>query len=305
MIKLKESAEHFAKGPSNIFIQGKSGTGKEMFARAIHNASLVSNGPFIVINCAAIPENLMESELFGHKEGAFTGSMKGGQVGKFQLADKGTLFLDEIGEMPIHLQPKLLRAIQEKRIQPIGSNEYKIVNIRIIAATNKVIEEMIEKGEFREDLYYRLNVIPLYIPELKERKTDIPILLDLFLDKFNSMLDKNILDFDETSRSVLSNYEWPGNIRELQNVVEYAVNDCSGQYIVIDNLPKKFLKGLDSNNFLKIQPLRDIEEYYIREALKVYGNTYKGKSDAAKALGISRSTFYRRLAYLGLYENYE
>ncbi|HCF38989.1 MAG TPA: sigma-54-dependent Fis family transcriptional regulator, partial [Thermosipho africanus] len=197
MIKLKESAEHFAKGPSNIFIQGKSGTGKEMFARAIHNASLVSNGPFIVINCAAIPENLMESELFGHKEGAFTGSMKGGQVGKFQLADKGTLFLDEIGEMPIHLQPKLLRAIQEKRIQPIGSNEYKIVNIRIIAATNISPEKAVEKKQLRGDLYYRLNVVSFEIPSLNKRKDDIPILANYFIEKFNKLLGKKVKRISE------------------------------------------------------------------------------------------------------------
>lgn len=180
---------------------------------------MCAKGPFVAINCAAIPENLLESELFGHKEGAFTGSMKGGQIGKFELADKGTLFLDEIGEMPLHLQPKLLRAIQEKRIQPVGSNEYKKVDIRIISATNRDLDKMVREGTFREDLYYRLSVIPLYIPQLKERTSDIPLLLDFFLEKFNLMLGKDILGWDRQAKELLCGYEWPGNIRELQNAV--------------------------------------------------------------------------------------
>lgn len=300
IMKAKKSAVHFAKGPSNIFIMGKSGTGKEIFARAIHNASMCAKGPFVAINCAAIPENLLESELFGHKEGAFTGSMKGGQVGKFELADKGTLFLDEIGEMPLHLQPKLLRAIQEKRIQPVGSNEYKKVDIRIISATNRNLEKMVEEGTFREDLYYRLSVIPLYIPPLKERPSDIPLLLDFFLEKFNLMLGKNILGWDSRAKEILCGYEWPGNIRELQNAVEYAANDCGGQYIQPENLPQKVIKQLEDGHGMELKPLKEIEELYIRQAFGVYGNTPEGKDEAAKALGISRSTYYRRLAEMGL-----
>lgn len=299
--KLKNSAKHFAKSPSTIFIQGKSGTGKEMYARAIHNASMVSKGPFVAVNCAAIPENLLESELFGHKEGAFTGSMRGGKVGKFELANKGTLFLDEVGEMPLHLQPKLLRAIQEKRIQPIGSNTTIPVDIRIIAATNQNIEDMVARGEFREDLYYRLNVIPLYIPELRERRTDIFELLDVFLEKYNGILDKNIIDFDGEAKNALYHYDWPGNVRELQNVVEYAVNDCSHSHITPENLPPRILAGVSAaENPLQLQPMKDIEAFYIREAIRQYGNTPSGKEAAAKALGISRSTFYRKLAALGL-----
>ena len=299
MLHVKAEAKRFAKGPSNILIEGKSGTGKEMFARAIHNASLFSEGPFVPVNCAAIPENLIESELFGHKEGSFTGSMKGGKVGAFQLADGGTLFLDEIAELPLKLQPKLLRAIQEKRVQPIGSIKSVPVNIRIVAATNKNIREMVNNGEFREDLYYRINVIPLKLPELKERKSDIPILLDVFLEKFNSVLDKNIIGFDLGSKKTLMNYEWPGNVRELQNVVEYAVNSCNGKYITRENLPHNESIRISEPLLSKIQPLKEVEEYYIMEALRIYGTTAEGKAKAAKALGIGRSSLYRKLAEYG------
>lgn len=300
--KLKKDAELFAQGPSNIFIHGASGTGKEMFARAIHNASLVENGPFVAVNCAAIPENLIESELFGHKEGAFTGSMKGGKIGKFQQADGGTLFLDEIGELPIHLQAKLLRAIQEKRIQPIGSNEYIPVDIRIISATNRDIEKMVDEGKFRDDLFYRLNVIPLRIPSLKERPEDISVLLEFFLEKFNSMLDKNIINFDRESREILMSYEWPGNIRELQNVVEYAVNACNGKFIVKEQLPQRTVASDEkfTSKDIKIRPIREIEELYIREALEIFGNSTAGKREAAAALGMSNATFYRKLGEMGL-----
>ncbi len=299
-LQLKQTAEHFAKSPSTIFIQGKSGTGKEMYARAIHSASLVAKGPFVAVNCAAIPENLLESELFGHKEGAFTGSMRGGRIGKFQLADHGTLFLDEIGEIPLHLQPKLLRAIQERAVQPIGSDASVPVSIRIIAATNQDIEAMVKRGEFREDLYYRLNVIPLYIPELKNRREDIFELLDVFLEKYNRVLDKNIIGFDDTARQLLCSYDWPGNVRELQNTVEYAVNDCNGLYISPEHLPRKSFAPLDKTLSLKLQPLKEVEACYIRQALRQFGNTPEGKNAAAKALGISRATFYRRLSQLGL-----
>ena len=225
--------------------------------------------------------------------------MKGGKIGKFQQANGGTLFLDEIGEMPLHLQPKLLRALQEKRIQPIGSNEYKAVNIRIIAATNRDLKKMVDEGTFREDLYYRLNVIPLHIPDLNSRKEDIQALMDVFLIKFNSVLDKNIVNFDRETRELLLNYEWPGNIRELQNVVEYAVNACNGKFIVRENLPQSTFDTRENITIGEIRPIREIEEIYIREALKVYGTSSEGKSKAAKALGMGRSTFYRKLAEMG------
>ncbi len=305
LMQVKKNAEHFAKSPSTIFIHGKSGTGKEMFARAIHSASLVSNGPFITVNCAAIPENLLESELFGHKEGAFTGSMKGGKVGKFEFANNGTLFLDEIGEMPLHLQAKLLRAVQERRIQPVGSNKSIPVNIRIISATNQNMKEMVANGTFREDLYYRLNVIPLEIPELKERRQDILNLMEFFLNQFNHLLDKNIDGFDKDATEVLYNYDWPGNIRELQNMVEYAVNDCSDKLIGVQNLPLRANLAKDKERTLRfrLQPLTDIERICIAEAIHVCGNTPKGKEEAAKLLGMSRSTFYRKLKEFQILDN--
>lgn len=296
--KIKEDACIFAKSSSTILIQGESGTGKELFARAIHSESNVSKGPFVVINCAAIPDNLLESELFGYEEGSFTGSVKGGKIGKFELANGGTLFLDEVGEIPIHLQSKLLRAIQERKIQKVGSNKDIPVKIRIIAATNKDLAKMIGTGEFREDLYYRLSVIPLFIPSLKDRRDDIHVLLEYFLNLYNSVLNKNILGFGSDVRELLCCYSWPGNIRELQNTVEYAVNIVKGDYIGISDLPPK--KFSDDNYFyldgsVFVRPLSEVENYYIKQAIAKYGDSLEGKERAAKALGISRATLYRKL----------
>lgn len=296
--KVKHDARIFAKSSSTVLIQGESGTGKELFARAIHSESNVSNGPFVVVNCAAIPDNLLESELFGYEEGSFTGSIKGGKIGKFELADSGTLFLDEVGEMPIHLQPKLLRALQERKIQKVGSNKDIPVKIRIIAATNRDLGKMIATGEFREDLYYRLSVIPLFIPSLKDRIDDIPILLEYFLNMYNLVLNKNIYGFEDSTKRLLCNYGWPGNIRELQNTVEYAVNIVKGNYISIGDLPpKKFSAedGMEEMDFTFLKPLKEVENYCISQAIKRYGDTLNGKEMAAKALGISRATLYRKL----------
>lgn len=296
--KVKQDAHIFAKSSSTVLIQGESGTGKELFARAIHSESNVSNGPFVVVNCAAIPDNLLESELFGYEEGSFTGSIKGGKIGKFELADGGTLFLDEVGEMPIHLQPKLLRAIQERKIQKVGSNKDIPVKIRIIAATNKDLGKMIETGEFRQDLYYRLSVIPLFIPSLKDRTDDIPMLLEYFLNMYNLALNKKIYGFEDSTEKLLCNYSWPGNIRELQNTVEYAVNIVKGNYIgMMDLPPNKFSEGEGTAElgFVPLRPLKEVENYYIKQAIKKYGDDLNGKEMAAKALGISRATLYRKL----------
>ncbi len=295
MIKLKEDTKNFAKSSSTILIQGESGTGKEIFARAIHCESKFQKGAFIAVNCAAIPENLLESELFGHEEGAFTGSMKGGKVGKFELANKGTLFLDEVGDMPLHLQTKLLRAIQDKKIQRIGANSEIEVEIRIIAATNRNLEKMILTGEFREDLYYRLNVIPLYIPAIRERKSDINLLLKYFLEVYIEKLDKNIAGYSKDAENILNNYSWPGNIRELQNAVEYSVNMCKELTIGIKDLPKRILNEENKTEPIVIRPLDEIIDHYIHEALRIYGNDLKGKQMAAAKLGISRATLYRKL----------
>jgi len=248
--EVKDRALRIAKTDSTVLITGESGTGKELIARAIHSESLRRNGPFISINCAAIPETLLESELFGYEEGAFSGAKKGGKPGKFQLAHNGTLFLDEIGEMPLYLQTKLLRVIQEKVIDKIGGPQPVEVNIRIIAATNKNLEESIRKGEFREDLYYRINVIPINIPPLRDRKEDIYPLAEYFLKKYNGIFKKNIKGFSMEVAAVISKYNWPGNIRELENVVEYMVNFENSDIIREDSLPiklKEYLEGCCNN----------------------------------------------------------
>lgn len=297
----KERALKASNGCSTILILGESGTGKELFARAIHSESCRKDKPFIAINCAAIPEALLESELFGYEDGAFTGAKKGGKIGKFELANGGTIFLDEIGDMPLHLQTKLLRVLQDKAIERVGGRHSIPLDVRIIAATHKDIIKMIENGEFRNDLYYRLNVIPLLIPSLRERKEDISMLMEHILQKCNTKLEKSIEGFEKEVYSIFSEYDWPGNIRELENAIEYAVNMEGGRLIgvtslhqkfkILEAVPKKAL-GEDSALAHEIIPIKDLEKQAIKEALRIL----KGNRDeAAKSLGISRATFYRKL----------
>lgn len=229
--RVKKNALKAAESSSTILITGESGTGKEMFARAIHFHSSRGDRPFITINCAAIPEELLESELFGYEEGAFTGAKKGGKLGMFERANKGTIFLDEIGDMSIHLQAKLLRVLQEKEIQKVGGKSGIKVDVRIISATNKNLPELVENGMFREDLYYRLNVLPIELPSLKERKGDIPLLVDYMVKVYSKKLDKNISGVSEEVLNMLEEYNWPGNIRELQNVIEFCINMTNGNII--------------------------------------------------------------------------
>ena len=292
---IKKQAMLISKSTSTVLIQGESGTGKEIFSRAIHAASNRASAPFITINCAAIPDNLLESELFGYEEGAFTGAVKGGKVGKFQLANTGTLFLDEVGEIPIHLQAKLLRALQEKKIQRVGGNRDIDIDIRVIAATNRDLEEMTELGEFRKDLYYRLNVIPITIPPLRERKSDIPQLLEHYVNQYNYILDKKISGFSREAINCINEYNWPGNIRELQNMVEYCVNIADSNEIQQNELPRK-LKA-DSNSMLMgdIRTLDEVEKDYIHDVVRYFGNNASGKEKASKALGIGIATLYRKL----------
>jgi len=299
--ELKEQARRFAAGNSTILLQGESGTGKELFARAIHFVSPHNKGAFVAINCAAIPENLIESELFGYEEGAFTGALKGGKIGKFELADGGTLFLDEIGEVPLHLQAKLLRTLQDKKIQRLGGNKEISVDVRIIAATNRNLEHSVANGEFREDLFYRLNVIPLQIPALRERRMDIVDLSQYFLRMYSKALHKDIFDFDKKTMDIMLDYDWPGNIRELQNAVEYAVNISQGPYITQNDLPKKLMQETEfANKKLQLKPLKYIEDEYIREALRIYGTTTEGKEKAARILGLSLATLYRRVKNMNI-----
>jgi len=225
-----------AAGTSTVFIQGETGTGKELVARAIHMSSSRAQEKFVPINCAAIPESLLESELFGYAKGAFTGADKNGKPGLFEFTDGGTLFLDEISEMPMALQAKLLRVLQERTVRRIGSLEERPIDVRIIAATNQNIKKMIDTGKFREDLYYRLNVIPLYVPPLRERRADISLLTQNFLQHFSIRLQKSVCTISETAMSKLMQYDWPGNVRELENVMERAVNLVTGTIILQEHI---------------------------------------------------------------------
>ncbi len=296
IVKVKEKAKMVANSNSTILILGESGTGKELFARAIHESSNRKNKPFIAFNCAAIPENLIESELFGYEEGAFTGAVRGGKPGKFQLAQGGTIFLDEIGDMPLHLQTKLLRVLQEKSIEKIGGHKSIPIDTRVIAATNKELDKMAEAGEFREDLYYRLNVIPINIPPLRERKGDIKIILEYLLKVYNKKLNKNIKGFSSNVESVLLNNKWKGNVRELENVVEYSVNMETTSYITMNSIPQKILdtEGVAARH-VSIVPIQEMEEKLIKQALMVYGDSVTGKAMAAEALNISMATLYRKI----------
>lgn len=293
--KVKEDAASFAESSSSVLILGESGTGKEVFANAIHNAGSRVKGPFVAVNCAAIPDNLLESELFGYEEGAFTGAAKGGRVGKFEIANGGTLFLDEIGELPIHLQPKLLRALQDKKIQRVGSNRWIDVDIRIIAATNRDLEKMMQRGEFREDLYYRLCVIPIKIAPLRERREDIPLLADYFLNMYCEMLNKSyVAGFSPETMSFMRNYEWAGNVRELQNAVEYAVNRCKGGEILAEDLPERIVNSQSGSTQPPV-PICQLEREAIVNALRYFEGCADCKEKAAKAMGMSRATIYRKI----------
>ncbi len=305
--------EKAAQGDSTVLILGESGTGKELFARAIHTAGNRRNEAFIPINCAAIPDHLLESELFGYEEGAFTGARKGGYIGKFEMADRGTLFLDEIGDMSLHLQTKLLRVLEERVVDKIGSRERIPINVRIIAATHQDIESRIVQGTFREDLYYRLNVIPLILPPLRERKSDILILADHFITEICSNRDLPKAQLDDSVRKLLQMWPWPGNVRELQNTMAYALQMASGNVILRDDLPERFRAGTESavmtveadmtsdkreTAFVTdaapdVRTLDHLERSEIAHAIGIYGKDVEG---AAKALGISRATLYRKIS---------
>lgn len=298
MIKLKERIKKISKTNSTVLITGDSGTGKELIARAIHNCSERSKQPFIAINCGAIPENLLESELFGYVKGAFSGASNEGRIGKFELANNGVIFLDEIGEMPLFLQVKLLRVLQDRSIVKIGSNKLINLNIRVIAATNKNLLKLVKEGKFREDLYYRLNVIPINLPSLRERKEDIPLLIDFMIKEYARKLNKDVEYIDEGVLDTLIKYKWPGNIRELQNIIEYSVNMSHSNRITIDILPSKIKQK--SNDYIliedkNIETLEELEKREIIKALNKYKNYKKDKDLVAEALGISRATLYRKL----------
>jgi len=296
---VKKRAQKVAATSSTVLVQGESGTGKELIARAIHFASKRSGKPLVIINCGAIPDTLLESELFGYEEGAFTGAKHGGKPGKFELADGGTVFLDEIGELPLYLQSKLLRVLQERCMERVGGVKTIPIDVRVIAATNKDLSKMVASGDFRADLYYRLNVIPLRIPPLRERPEDVSELLSHFLQKYNQLFDKNFQNFSPEAFRVLQSYHWPGNARELQNSVEYACN------LDVNNLPPQVMRpqSLGIGLTLKIrleEGKKEVERQVFQEAFKIYGTSGEAKEKISKALGISRATFYRRLKEIEL-----
>lgn len=295
MSEIREQAKVVAASKSTILIRGESGTGKEMLARSIHNLSPRQKGIFMAINCTAIPEALLESELFGYEDGAFTGARKGGKIGKIELANKGTLFLDEIGDMPLFLQAKILRVLQERQIERIGGITPSPVDVRVIAATHRDLEEMMSKGEFREDLYYRINVIPLHIKPLRERKEDLPVLCEHFIRVFNQQLHKNVRFLANEFQQRLREYPWPGNVRELQNVIEYAMNLTNGSTLLEEHLSPR-LAQVQLNDDLDRFNLEAIERATILRCIQMSEASVRGKEQAAKALGIGLATLYRKLA---------
>lgn len=284
----------------NILITGKSGTGKDLVARAIHYNSQREKKRFVAINCGAIVENLIESELFGHKKGSFTGAMRD-KDGYFKVADGGTLFLDEVGEIPLHLQVKLLRAIETGEIIPVGDTQPIKVDVRIIAATNRDLETAVEEGTFREDLFYRLNVIEIKLPSLSERKEDIPLLVNHFLQKYNRELKQHVKTIDDETMKILMNYDWKGGIRELENVIERALILCDHDVITREDLPPILMRmdqPTESPARLK-EAVANFEKKHISQVLRsVEGN----KEKAAKLLEISLSSLYRKIDELGITE---
>ena len=301
MAEVLASAQKYSQFDANILLTGESGTGKELFAQSIHNASQRNNKPFVAINCAAIPEQLLESEMFGYAEGSFTGATKGGKIGLFEQAHKGTLFLDEIGEMPLALQAKLLRVLQEKEVRRLGDNKVIPIDVRVICATNVKIEEMVQEGKFRMDLFYRINLFNLRIPPLRERPEDVPELFTYFVNKYarkNGIREK--ISISEESFAIMKRYSWPGNVRELQNFSERIVALYNGE-CVDEELVKK--AGLDEYAFRlstkeKVEPVEEKHEVADEELFQKLKKRRETKEEMAKRLGISRSTLYRRMKEL-------
>lgn len=307
LVQAKEKALKAAGADATVLIQGESGTGKELFARGLHGHSRRRNGPFITINCAAIPETLLESELFGYEGGAFTGAKSKGKPGKFELAKGGTVFLDEIGDVPLNLQAKLLRVLEEGQVSRLGGVRPIVLDVRIIAATNQNLEELIIKREFREDLFYRLNVIPLRLPTLRDRPCDISLLAKYFLDTFANIANEVLL-FAPQVLEAFEQYTWPGNVRELRNAVEYAVNMADGALIHLENIPERVRRG--PRNFSVSMPvqgdglasLEEVEKVLIERGLTLYGHSDKAKGEVADRLGISKASVYRKLKKYNLHK---
>ncbi|MGD0587032.1 MAG: sigma-54 dependent transcriptional regulator [Oryzomonas sp.] len=305
MVTLFELIEKVAESSATVLIQGESGTGKELAARAIHQLSSRSDKHFVPINCAAIPEDLIESELFGHVKGSFTGAYAN-RVGRFEMADKGTLFLDEIGDMKANLQVKLLRVLQSKEFEPVGSTKSQKVDVRIIAASNKKLEALVESQDFREDLFYRLSVIPITIPPLRERRDDIPLLIESFLSRFNSEKRHAVTGFSRETLGILCNYDWPGNVRELENLVERLVILKDSGLVAPMDLPEKYLArkvqvqspALPAGNEFPETGIclnSALEEFENRLILQALERTGGNKKEAALLLNLKRTTLIEKL----------
>jgi transcriptional regulator with PAS, ATPase and Fis domain len=292
IIELKRFAEKVAKSNSTVLITGESGTGKELLAHAIHRTSHRKHEKFVKINCAAIPESLFESELFGYAEGAFTGGLKGGKKGKIELADKGTLFLDEVGEMPLQMQVKILRTLQEKEIEKVGDGSSKKVDVRIIAATNKDLLKLVDEGEFRLDLYYRLNVMSLELPALRERVEDIPILAKEILNDLYSETRIEVKEIVPEAMQKLMSYHWPGNIRELKNILERSLFMIKDNRILPSDLSISNTTAEENHDLNLKNIINETEKKVIEKVLQICDYD---RNESIKMLGISRSSFYQKL----------
>lgn len=298
--EIKELISYVAKTEATILITGETGCGKEIIAKEIHEKSDRKDNPYIKVNCAAIPESLIESELFGYEKGSFTGALNKEKLGMFEIANGGTLLLDEIGEMPMNLQSKLLRVLQEKELTRVGGTKSIKLDVRVIASTNCNLEELIKQGKFREDLFYRLNVLPIKIPPLRERKSDIKLLINAFVDKFNTKYNKN-KKIESMAVEGLEYYDWPGNVRELQNIIERLIVIDDSYYINYENVVN--VLGKDKINFKKNsedltlkEAVERLERQMIEQALRSHGSTYK----AAKILGVAQPTVFRKAKALGV-----
>jgi len=300
MKALRQQIALTAPTTGRVLIYGESGTGKELVARALHANSSRSQKPFVEVNCAAIPEELIESEMFGHRKGSFTGASED-KVGKFQKADGGTLFLDEVGDMSLKTQSKVLRVLEEQRVEPLGSNQPVTVDVRVIAATNKKLEEEIGRNAFREDLFYRLNVIPFYVPSLRERVEDIPVLAAHFLKEFCEAYGKKPKEFTPLAMEVLLAYPWPGNVRELRNLVERLVIMCPSPRIEPHHLPPELFRGASKSPQKPYASLQEARSAYEREfVLRKLEENRWNMTKAAAALGLERSHLYRKMRSLGI-----
>jgi formate hydrogenlyase transcriptional activator len=291
--RILAQAERVAQTESTVLIEGETGTGKELIAYAIHGSSKRSNRVLVKVDCASLPSALIESELFGREKGAYTGALAK-QIGRFELADGSTIFLDEIGEVPLELQTKLLRVLQDGAYERLGSPKTLHVNARVIAATNRDLEEAVKKGTFREDLYYRLKVFPIRVPPLREHQEDIPLLVHSFLNEFSGKMGKKIRTVSANMMEMLKQYHWPGNVRELRNIIEQAVIITDGDVLQV-NLPQKFL-----GSTTEVGTLKKAERRHIMEALEKTGWRIKGRNGAAELLGLKPSTLYAKMEKLSI-----